>query len=195
MTPEKLIKYRRKELKMSMQELADKMGVAKSSVANWETNGIDNMKNSNVAKLAKYLDISPLELLGLNEVSPVSPIPIVGQIACGSPILGDDNIDGYFNFPTDQLPSGTNFATRASGDSMFPTIKDGAMVIIHMQPEVEENQIAAVQIDGDVTLKRYHEEKGVKMLLPDNRNYRPIVLDPSSQVRIVGRAVYVADTL
>ena len=78
-------------------------------------------------------------------------IPRVGQIACGTPILAEENVETY-----DEVPSAwhADFTLLCQGDSMEPKIKDSDIVAIHSQPMVENGQIAAVLIDGEATLKR-----------------------------------------
>lgn len=186
-----LIRTKRNELGLSMQELADRVGVSKGAIQKWEANGIDNIKAENRERLADVLGISEMELLGVEniETSEMVRIPIIGGIACGSPILSDDNIIGSRLVPREMVPSGTVFYAHAQGDSMEPTIPNGSLVMIREQPQVEEGQIAAVMIDDEVTLKRFHKQDGIIMLLPDNRKYKPIIFKPTSENRIVGRAM------
>ncbi|WP_375661163.1 S24 family peptidase, partial [Bartonella sp. CL71SXKL] len=119
-------------------------------------------------------------------------IPIVGAIACGDPITAEENIDGYteevFN---GSVPTGTLFALKCKGHSMEPTIPDGSLAIIHEQPEVEDGEIAAVLVDGDseATLKRVKHQGKLVMLMPDNKDYSPIILDKDHPGRIVGKVI------
>ena len=78
-------------------------------------------------------------------------IPRVGQIACGTPILAEENVEAYDEVPSDWH---ADFTLLCKGDSMEPKIKDGDVVAIHCQPMVENGEIAAVLIDGEATLKR-----------------------------------------
>ena len=92
-------------------------------------------------------------------------------------------------------PSGELFALKCKGHSMEPTIPDGATVIVHEQPEVEDGKIAAVQMHSDgadtdeATLKRVKHANGEVLLLPDNQNYTPIVVNKNGQARIIGKAI------
>lgn len=78
-------------------------------------------------------------------------IPRVGQIACGTPILAEENVEAYDEVPSDWH---ADFTLLCQGDSMEPKIKDGDVVAIHSQPMVENGEVAAVLIDGEATLKR-----------------------------------------
>ncbi|WP_295745334.1 XRE family transcriptional regulator [uncultured Limosilactobacillus sp.] len=119
-------------------------------------------------------------------------IPIVGEIACGDPITAEENIEGYTEQVFDgHVPDGTLFALRCKGHSMEPTIPDGSLVIIHQQSEVENGEIAAVLVDGDTeaTLKRIKYLDKLVMLMPENQQYDPIVLDKEHPGRIIGKAI------
>lgn len=88
--PEKFdIEKRRKELKLSQEEVANKVGVTKATVSKWEKGDVENMKRDKIANLAHALKISPLLLLGMEDVTDKDKvyIPVLGTIACGDPIL------------------------------------------------------------------------------------------------------------
>lgn len=186
-----VIRLNREKLGLTVRELAERVGVSKSAVSKWENGSTDNIKKVNLTRLAEVLNVNPIELLDVAnpEKSELVKVPVIGNIACGSPILSDDNIVDFKEVPAQAVPSGTVFYAHAQGDSMEPTIPNGSLVLIRKQPEVEEGQIAAVMIDDEVTLKRFHKQGDIIMLLPDNRKYKPIILDPNSQNKIVGRAV------
>lgn len=157
--------------------------------------------------LAKGLNVSEQWLLGFdenqNEQHSISniiypeglrriTIPIIGEIACGDPITAEENIEGYTEVIFDKkVPSGTLFALHCKGHSMEPTIPDGSMVVIKAQPTVEDGEIAAVLVDDDneATLKRIKHQGELIMLMPDNKEYDPIILDKDHPGRIVGKAI------
>lgn len=117
--------------------------------------------------------------------------PLVGSIACGEPITAEENIEDYVDVPEDAQ---CDFCLRCKGDSMIDAgIHDGDIVYIHIQPEVENGQIAAVRIDGEATLKRvfWNEESQTLQLLAENRNFAPLVYTGQvlDTVHIEGRAV------
>lgn len=122
-------------------------------------------------------------------------IPIIGTIACGEPIMAEQNIDGYTSQLFEHKPVGNLFALRCKGHSMEPTIPDGSIVIVHEQPEVEDGEIAAVQMHSDgadtdeATLKRVKHANGEVLLMPDNQSFDPIVVNKKSHARIIGKAI------
>jgi repressor LexA len=113
-------------------------------------------------------------------------IPIVGEIACGTPITAEENIEGYAD-----LPSGVHadFALRCKGDSMAPTFENNDLVLIRQQPDVLDGQIAAVDVACEATLKHvYHQASGL-LLVSDNPAYPPISVSASEEIIIHGLAV------
>lgn len=152
----------------------------------------------NVEKLANALNVSIPWLMGLidnpdyvKNVFPVETrkIPMVGNIACGEPILTEENFSYYVEVGTDVR---ADFCVRCSGDSMYNArIYDGDIVFIAKQPDVENGEIAAVAIDDAITLKRVYKGPGYIELRAENPKYKPIVVreEDHKDVRIIGKAV------
>ena len=133
---------------MSMSELARRVGMSKSTISRY-FNKKQGFPLNKVDKFASALGTTPEEVLGVEPIDlvPVSrlrKIPVLGMIACGEPILAEENIDSYISQPVNNLPKGRLFYLKAKGNSMKPTIPDGSLVLIRQQPEVESGEIAAV---------------------------------------------------
>lgn len=201
---EEVIKYLnelRKQQKISISELARKVDMSKSTVSQY-FNGKLQFPLNRAHDFARVLGVTTDDLLGLdlskvNPVNRLTKIPLLGTIACGDPILADENISGYLSEPTDLLPSGKLFYLRAKGQSMEPTIKDGSLVLIRQQPDVEDGEIAAILFmdDDEATLKRIKRAGPTVILMPDNREYEPIIASDNNPVRILGKAVRVTTNL
>ena len=104
-----------------------------------------------------------------------SNLPVVGSIACGSPLLAEENIECYLPIPNEFLGNGEFFILRANGESMIDAgICDGDYVIIRKQEDAEEGQIIVALIDDEATLKRYYLDKAKKKvrLHPENRTMK-----------------------
>ena len=190
------LKERREQLNLSQEEVAHAIGVTKASVSKWEKGDIANMKRDKISQLSKVLKVSPLSILGMEDVSSEKRvlIPILGVINCGNPILAEENIEGYQEEIEETLPSGNLFYLRTKGDSMMPTIQENSKVLIRQQPSVEDGEIAAVLVNGDTeaTLKRIKHQNGIVMLLADNSKYAPIIITPETPAKILGKAVKVS---
>lgn len=136
----------------------------------------------------------PFDLFSIPGIFPLPKMvrkPLIGTIACGTPILAEQNINSYISVPEDIR---CDFALRCEGDSMIGAyIMDGASVYIREQPDVENGEIAAVLIGEEATLKRvYKSDDGYTLtLMPENSKYAPIVVTGESlnTVRILGLVV------
>ncbi len=184
---------------LTLEQIGDYVGVGKSTVRKWETGMIANMRRDKVAKLAEALHTTPAYLMGWPEgeealapnLTPLPKtrlIPLVGSIACGTPITADQNIDGYVPVAEDLQ---CQFALKCKGDSMSPRVIDGDLVYIRQQPDVNDGQIAAVLIDGEATLKHVYHISGGVQLVSDNPAYAPLIYtgDSCAELRIIGLAV------
>lgn len=195
------IKEKRKKLGMSQEQLAKLVGYTdRSSIAKIEKGNVD-LSQSKIVEFAKALKTTPSELMGwsneedyseIDNIIPlpkIKPLPIIGTIACGEPILADENIEGYLDA---EKKLNADFCLRCKGDSMINArIYDGDIVFIKSQPDVEDGEIAAVLIDGEATLKRVYKMPGRITLRAENPNFKPIELkeEDMKDIRIIGKAV------
>lgn len=128
-------------------------------------------------------------------ISMSDKLPIVGDIACGSPILAEENIESYVTFSRELLGSGKFFILRAKGNSMINAgINDGDLVIVRQQETALEGQIVVALIDCEATLKRYfvdHRKKKIR-LHPENDNMEDMYFD---SIAIQGVAVKILKDL
>ena len=116
-------------------------------------------------------------------------IPLIGKIACGTPILAQENIQGTVSGPKEMRAS---FSLICQGDSMVDAgIYDGDIVYIRSQPEVENGEIAAVLIGDEATLKQVYITSDTLLLVPANRKYETIELkkEEMNSARILGKYI------
>ena len=193
------IRQRREQLGLSQEELAARMGYrSKSSITKLEK-GINDLPRAKLEELAAALDTTPAWLMGLVDLPFPPPgfeplpemvrVPLVGSIACGTPITAEQNIECYIGVPAAWH---ADFALTCHGSSMAPTICDGDIVCIRRQPEVVQGEIAAVRIGEEATLKHFHRQGETVMLLADNTAVCPPMVFAGPQleeIQIEGRAV------
>lgn len=194
-----IMRVRRQELGLTLEEVGDYVGVGKSTVRKWEHGDIENMKRDKIALLSKILKLSPLTFI-TGEVEYGTPdniiplpkmkkIPLLGTIACGEPILAAENIEALINADENL---NADFALRCKGDSMINArIFDGDIVYIREQPDVEDGEIAAVLIGEEATLKRVYKYPSKVILRPENPLYDDMIYskEEMNEVRILGKAV------
>lgn len=121
--------------------------------------------------------------------APTSFVPLLGNIAAGTPILAEENVTDYFPLPTDIVGEGDLFMLRVSGESMRDAgILDGDWIIVRSQPVAEEGEFVAALIEGEATVKEFHRDSTGVWLLPHNLSFDPI---PGNEAQIMGKVVSV----
>lgn len=198
---------------LSQADFAKQIKVSKSSINMYER-GEREPSFMLLEKIADYFNVDMDYLLGKSDVvnknasiisqtfpTNIAPmpetrkIPLVGTIACGQPILAEQNIEEYISIPRHLAG---DFALTCKGDSMINArIFDGDIVYIRQQDTVDNGEIAAVLIDGEATLKRVRLFEDHISLEPENPQYRPIVLwgEEMNTVRILGKATAFTSTV
>ena len=117
------------------------------------------------------------------------PVPLLGQIAAGAPILADENETESFPLPRELVGDGDLFLLRVKGDSMIDAaICDGDFVVIRSQQTAENGEIVAALLDDEATVKTLSRRDGHVWLLPANDSYAPI---PGDDARVMGKVVSV----
>ena len=193
------IKSRRKALGLTLAEAADKIGTSVGTLNKWENGVTTRIDHKDIVRISEALDCNILWLLDmddaitlngiLEDIPAVRQVPILGEIACGDPILAVENHDGAANIPAD---SSADFALRCTGDSMINArIFPGDLVLIRQQSDVENGEIAAVLVDGEATLKRVFKYAERVELRPENPLYPIINVEGPAldSFRILGKAV------
>ncbi|MBR5094480.1 MAG: helix-turn-helix domain-containing protein [Oscillospiraceae bacterium] len=196
------LKAIRIERHMTQEELARVLGTSKQVISRYETNQ-RSPKIDIVYGYAERLGV-PVDYLADNSLpipSGIIPLPrmgrapLLGTIACGEPILAEENLDGAVDLPEHIR---ADFALRCEGDSMINArIFDGDIVYIRQQDTVDDGQIAAVLIDDAATLKRVRLFPDHIILAAENPTFRPLVFwgEEMSHVRILGLAVAFTSTV
>ncbi len=113
-------------------------------------------------------------------------IPVVGQIAAGNPILAEENATEYFPLPSELVGDGDLYLLQVVGESMRDAgILDGDWVAVRTQPVAEEGQFVAALIDGEATVKEFHQDSTGVWLLPHNDAFSPIKGDEAEIMGLV----------
>lgn len=183
---------------ISMKEAARQLNMPYTTYVNYEK-GTREPNSETLILLAKFYNVSIDYLIGRTSINSSIPpgfeplpetvrLPRVGQIACGTPILAETNIDSYDNVP--QIWH-ADFTLICKGDSMEPKIKDGDIVAIRKQESVENGEIAAVRIENEATLKRVFLFSDHLELRAENPAFASILLigDQMNDAHIEGKAV------
>lgn len=185
---------------MNMREVAKALNMPYTTYVNYEK-GVREPNSETLIAMANYYNTSIDYLIGKTEsfyfpaddnvipMPEIKIIPLIGTIACGEPILAEENIEGYAEAP-ERIRA--DFALRCKGDSMINArIFDGDIVYIRQQAAVENGDIAAVLIGDEATLKRVRIYDDHIVLEPENPLFRPLSYwgEEMNTVRILGKAV------
>ena len=118
----------------------------------------------------------------------VNRIPVLGNVAAGSPILAEECVEEYLTFDTDGR-EGEHFALRVRGESMINTgILPGDLVVVHRQREVHNGEIVVALFEDEATVKTLRRKDGHTWLMPENSAYSPI---DGTHADIIGKVVAV----
>lgn len=161
----------------TMREIAQTMGYKS-----------DNAAYEHLRAIAKkgYIELGGksrgIRLLNTPEGHNPFELPIVGQVAAGSPILAQEHIDGHVPYQKSMFNPSADYLLRVKGDSMINIgIIEDDLLAVHKTSEAQQNQIVVARIEDEVTVKRFHRQGDQVSLLPENDRYQPIVVNLNSQ--------------
>lgn len=182
------------ENSITQAELARKTGIWASAISDY-IKGKYEAKQDKLSMLARALNVSETWLMGydvpkerptvdldaiinrhpdLHPIRKIRSVPILGTIACGTPIWAEENFEGYIGI--DPMHMDGEFALICKGDSMVDAnIHDGDIVLMKKTSDVEDGRIAAVFIEDATTLKKVYKRDNSLVLQPCNSAYGPIV--------------------
>jgi repressor LexA len=126
------------------------------------------------------------------ERRPTRHVPLVGDVAAGTDVLAQENVEELLPLPEDFTGAGQLFMLRVRGDSMIDAgILDGDYVVVRHQAEADKGDVVVAGIPGEeATVKTYNRKGGKVVLVPSNARLEPMVLDPAD-VTIFGKVVTV----
>ena len=186
---EKIYTYIKKVVKdkgypPSVREICEATGLRSTSTVHahlkrLEKKGLITRDSMKPRAISLFNDLMPAEM--------VSPVPIVGRVTAGVPILATENIEEYISIPNVLLGDGEHYILGVRGDSMINAgILDGDFVVVRKQQDANNGDIVVAMIDDDATVKRFYRESGHIRLQPENPSMQPILC---KQVTILGKVV------
>ena len=201
----KNIKNRRKELDLTQEDIAKRIGVSKQTVQKYESGVIANIPSDKIEMVAEILKTTPAKLMGWEDsnryISPtitddVVTFPVIGEIAAGYDEIAVEDWSGEtVEVPKSYLRGREHsefFVLSVHGDSMYPLYQDGDKVLILRQSTLNRSgDVGAIVYDGEcATLKKIEYAQGEDWLrlIPINPNYPPREITGSDleQCRVLG---------
>lgn len=209
------LKQLRKSHGITQDEMGEILGVQKAAVCKYETGRVP-LPQEAIVKLCDHFHVTADYLLCIDgaedapkNVTPLfkqrtaalSPallpigetvgVPLVGRVHAGLPILADENITDYIAVPANDVIAGEYCYMEVEGDCMVGEfIPEGALVLVRLQPRVENGQIAVVRVEDEVLLRKVKYMGATLMLIPANTKYEPMIV-PGALAEVVGRVVEV----
>jgi|UniRef100_A0A832G6E8 repressor LexA len=131
------------------------------------------------------------ELERTNFNSKIIPIPVVGRVAAGSPILSEENLEGTIAIDSNFFKNNKDcFALKVTGDSMINAgIFEGDLVIVNPNEKVSQHDIVVARVDDEITVKNYEKKNDKIFLIPQNEKYQPIVITERNNFSLVGKVI------
>ena len=189
-------KKRKKELHLTHDQLAEKSGISRRTIARIFAGGPDmpSPTLNTVEAIERALGLNQPQtkkdpvLEDEVELNDIYPIKIIGEVVAGIPIEEQENIEGvvYISY----RPPEEYFSVRVHGDSMKGIgLLDRDVLIVHKQETVESGEICVAMVNGKQTVKRFRQYGANFFLMPENPDYDPIPLNPGDNVVILGKVV------
>ena len=202
------MKQRRKELKLSADVVAEKIGVNRSTVFRYEKGDIEKLPLEILEPLSEILRTTPQHLMGWDNNLDIMPIyselepprqqkvynlaereleeqryiqdhDYVGQTAAGAPIEGQQPVP---------IIGATTVKLLVNGDSMEELFHDGDIIEYHPQPELENGEIGVFAVNGGVTMKKFKRNSDIR-LESLNKRYQDIVIKETDDFNILGKVI------
>ena len=204
------VKTYREQIGLTMQELADAVGVSKSTVSKWEKGSIKNMRRDKIEKLAIALKIKPSLIIGMDSskddtistpenarpLPPVLPCDYYHSVSAGIGIGAEKHSKQYNYWFTSQSQADRCFAVDVEGDSMEPELHDGDVAIVDTNEEPQNDDIVVMYDKADELgyIKRYRMTDNCVMFISLNPAYDTMVFplsDFTDRIVIHGKVIAV----
>ena len=167
----------------SVREIGEAVGLSSSSTVHNHLNQLERRglikRDPSKSRTVQLVEDAALDNQRRNAV----PVPVVGTVAAGAPILAEQNIEEHVLLSPELAQDGF-FLLRVRGDSMINAgILDGDLVLVKPQKEAHNGNIVVALVDGDATVKRFERGNGHVKLIAENPAYEPII---TTNIDLVG---------
>ena len=190
-----MIKYYRKKLGLTQEELGNYVGVQKSAIAKYENGRIENLKRTTIEKLSELFGILPSELLGISATNNVmsNTTNVIGVVPAGTPLEAIEDIIGEIEYPS-RFANKQVFALQIKGDSMNKVLPDGCIGLFEKTSTLENGEIGAIMVNGDdATVKKFYRLTDSYVLEPVSFNpeHHPLIIkDGTVPVSAIGKLIW-----
>ena len=142
----------------------------------------DTLRSLNASRMAQF----SLPLQSLSQLC----LPLVGRVAAGNPILAQEHIDRTYYFESSLFQKQPDYLLKVRGMSMRDVgIMDGDLLAVKQAKEAKNGQIVVARLGDEVTVKRFRRTRSLIELLPENPDFKTIVVNPGEPFELEGLAV------
>lgn len=169
------LKKLREEKGVYQKDVAAFLGVDRTTYVKYERGDSEPSKDT-LVKLANYFGVSTDYILDNDDLKLPNKknilVPVLGKVIAGIPIEAVEEILDYEEISKDMSSQGEHFALQIKGDSMEPRMKEGDVIIVRKQSDVDTGDIAVVLVNGDeATVKKIKKRQDGLELIPNNPAY------------------------
>jgi repressor LexA len=185
---------RRRGYPPSVREIGEAVGLASSSTVHAHLQVLQRdgyLRRDPTKPRAIVVNFEPSSGAAIH-VRPAAHVPLVGDVAAGTGVLAEENVEDFLPVPEDFTGSGELFMLRVRGDSMIEAgILDGDYVVVRRQPDAEPGEIVVAGIPGEeATVKTFRRRRNKVVLVPANPRFSEIEL-AADEVTVYGKVVTV----
>ncbi|PWJ13919.1 LexA family protein [Ruminococcus flavefaciens] len=206
MTIGERIKERRKELGLTVDELAERLGKNRATIYRYESNDIEKLPTTVLEPLAKVLNVTPAYLMGWKtNDTPIKKIPyseancvrvpLIGRVAAGYNCHAEENISEYIMTDSDILKDGyQHFWLEVKGDSMEPELHEKDLVLVREQEVLDKECYAVVNVDAEDGLVKLVDIENTRITLSSVNPYYPprvFEFEEMNRVKVIGPVIEV----
>lgn len=172
-----------------VRDICTETGIKSTSTVHLHLNNLEKMgyirRDKTKSRAIELID--DLDSTDTTNAAPTAMIPVIGNVAAGSPILAEQNIMSYFPIPEDKLPTNQVFMLNVRGDSMINAgIFSGDYILVEYQKTASNGDIVVALIDDSATVKTFYKESEHIRLQPENDALDPIIV---RDVEILGKVI------
>ena len=204
------MKQRRKELKLSADDVAEKIGVNRSTVFRYEKGDIEKLPLEILEPLSEILRTTPQQLMGWDDNPDIIPIYNELERPRQQKVYNfaeqeleeqrylEESHDEYHGQTAAGAPiegqqpipfvGAETVSLLVNGDSMEPKFYDGDIIEYHPQPELENGEIGVFAVNGGITMKKFRRNSDIR-LESLNKKYEDIVIQETDDFSILGKVV------
>ena len=185
----------------TQMDLMNDLGLISSTVSSWY-NGQKMPRMGKIQMLADYFGINKSDLIEDKSETTTEEtfkrkgvkIPVLGEVAAGVPLEAIEDIIDYEEITEEMAQTGEFFGLKIKGDSMYPRICDGDVVIVRQQNSCDTGDVVVVLVNGEAaTVKKIRKQKDGIMLIPFNTSFEPMFFSneeiQSLPVNVIGKVI------